>query len=152
MNSNRQTTPINAQLSFGLVTERFYETWDFYTEHLRFRTLEESDDALVLVHPSGVRLGILRHETDAANPERVSATDGRGFWLNLAVEDVEAEFEHLSKAGALVVHALGAGEHTSPSFTLRDPNGVLIFVTQETASHFWVRGEMAGEERALSRA
>ena len=149
MNSNRQITRVNAQFSFGLVTERFYETWDFYTEHLRFRTLEESDDALMLIHPSGVRLGIMRHETDGTNPERVSATDGRGFWLNLAVEDVEAEFERLRDAGAPVVPALGAGRQSSPSFTLRDPNGVLIYVTQVTASHCYVHEAMAGAESLL---
>jgi len=149
MNSNRQITRVNAQFSFGLVTERFYETWDFYTEHLGFRTLAESDDALLLIHSSGVRLGVLRHETDTENPERVSATDGRGFWLNLAVEDVDAEFERLSEAGAPVVPALGAGTQTLQSFTLRDPNGVLILVTQETASHGCGHEEMAGTESLL---
>jgi len=104
---------------------------------------------LVLVHPSGVRLGILRHETDATNPERVSATDGRGFWLNLEVEDLQAEFERLRGAGAPLVQALGPGQQTSPSFTLRDPNGVLIFVSQEMGSHSSARGELAGAERAL---
>jgi catechol 2,3-dioxygenase-like lactoylglutathione lyase family enzyme len=143
MLSKLQINPVFASFHIGLVTERFYETWDFYTERLGFRTLEESNDAVLLVHASGARLGLLRHETDETHPERVSATDGRGFWLKLEVTDVEAEFERLRGYNVPVVDALRAGPHGERSFTLRDPNGVLIFVTRQT------RPDFSSEERIV---
>jgi catechol 2,3-dioxygenase-like lactoylglutathione lyase family enzyme len=125
-----QTTPIVAPFYFGLVTARFYETWDFYTEQLGFCTIDESDDFVRLVHPSGTQLGIMRHETNEYHPELVSATDGRGFWLNLDVADVDAEFERLRETNVPVELPLEAGQRGVRSFTVRDPNGVLIRIAK----------------------
>jgi catechol 2,3-dioxygenase-like lactoylglutathione lyase family enzyme len=115
----------------GLVTAKFYETWDFYTEQLGFRTVDESDAQVRLVHPSGAQLGIMRHETHEQHAELVSATDGRGIWLNLDVADVDAEYRRLSAARVPVVQPLEAGPSGARFFTIRDPNGVLICIARE---------------------
>lgn len=112
----------------GLVTERFFETWDFYTELLGFRTLDENETHVLLMHPSGVRLEILKHETNERHAELVSATDGRGFWLNLEVEDVDAEYERLCAGGVQLVHPPENQANGRRGFTVRDPNGVLICI------------------------
>ena len=113
---------------FGLVTSKFYETWDFYTERLGFRTLDEDDHRVLLVHSSGAGLMVLRHETEEQYAELVSATDGRGFWLNLDVADVEALYQSLCEGNVAVVRPLAVGLRGSRSFTVRDPNGVLICI------------------------
>jgi predicted enzyme related to lactoylglutathione lyase len=118
---------------FGLVTAKFYETWDFYTEQLGFRTLDESDDRVRLIHASGAQLGILRHETDEQHSELVSATDGRGVWLSLEVTDIGELYEKLSHADVPIMQPLDRGPRNSESFVIRDPNGVLIFVTSASA-------------------
>lgn len=117
----------------GIVTGRFFETWDFYTEVLGFKTWEESDERVVLVHVSGARLEILRHETEESHPELVGATDGRGLWFRLEVEDVEAERRRFASIG------LGDGEPgdwrgARDVLALRDPNGVLVLVCARSAS------------------
>ncbi|MFT3782607.1 MAG: VOC family protein [Nibricoccus sp.] len=112
----------------GVVTARFFESWDFYTECLGFATIEEDDDHVVLEHVSGPRIELLRHETNERFPELVSETNGRGFWLNLEVDDVDAEFRRVCSYDIELVHAPERLSAQRRAFTLRDPNGILIRV------------------------
>lgn len=112
----------------GLVTARYYETWDFYTELLGFRTLEEMNGRVLLAHPSGARLEIILHETQDRFAELVSETDGRGFWLNLEVVDVDEEYRRLCRAGVQLVHPPENFSGGRRALTVRDPNGVLVCV------------------------
>lgn len=112
----------------SLVTGRFYETWDFYTAHLGFRTVCENDLYVHLVHPGGAQLGVLRQELDGLQPELVSATDGRGFWLTLEVPDADAEYRRLSDAGVTIVEDVEDKPWGQRQFIVRDPNGILIAI------------------------
>lgn len=113
----------------SLVTGKFYETWDFYTTYLGFRTVHESDHYVHLVHECGAQLGVLREELDGLLAELVSATDGRGFWLNLDVADADAEHDRLRKAGAEIVEPLADKPWGDRQFIVRDPNGVLVAIS-----------------------
>ncbi len=117
----------------GFVTGRYHETWDFYTEHLGFRTLFECETSVLLQHPCGVCLELLRHETNGHHAELVCATDGHGFWLNLESHDIEADFRRWCAAGLHFVQPLEARSDGRLSLTLRDPNGVLICIASPTA-------------------
>ena len=117
----------------SLVTAKFHETWEFYTEKLGFRTACECDSYVHLVHASGAQLGVLRHEIDGAYAELVSATDGRGFWINLDVADADAELARLSAAGVEVVTPLEDKPWGDRQFVVRDPNGVLISIAHRLA-------------------
>jgi catechol 2,3-dioxygenase-like lactoylglutathione lyase family enzyme len=112
----------------GLVTARFYESWDFYTTHLGFRTVQENDTYVHLQHPTGCQLALLQHETASDVPELVSATDGRGFWLGLKVEDADEMHARLVAAGVPIVTAPENKPWGERHFVVRDPNGVLIYV------------------------
>jgi uncharacterized glyoxalase superfamily protein PhnB len=114
----------------GLVTRRFYETWDFYHETLGFRTVCEWDHFVHLRHSSGAEIQILREEQDGQPAELISATDGRGFWLSLGVGDVAGEFGRLLQAGADLTTALEDKPWGARQFTVRDPNGVLVVISQ----------------------
>jgi uncharacterized glyoxalase superfamily protein PhnB len=118
----------------GLVTANFYETWDFYTTHLGFRTLVEDDVFVQLAHPAGAQLAILRHELDGPAPELVSATDGRGYWLNLDVADADAEHARLCAAGVEIVAPPTDKPWGERMFVVRDPNGVLIALAHWTGA------------------
>lgn len=122
-------TPILYGYHAGIVTAKFYETWDFYTELLGFRTIEEDDHHVLLRHPSGAGLKILRHETNEQHAELVSATDGRGFWLNLDIADVDAVHELMAASSTPGVEPLEVGPR-GRFFTVRDPNGVLIRIAR----------------------
>lgn len=112
----------------NVVTAKFFETWDFYTTHLGFRTVAEQGDYVHLVHPEGAELGVLRHEVAAHHAELVSATEGRGVWFSLNVADADAEHARLVSAGVEVVEELADKPWGDRQFLVRDPNGVLIAI------------------------
>lgn len=116
----------------NLVTAKFYETWDFYTTFLGFRTVAECGVYVHLAHPGGAQLGVLKHETDGSPVELISATDGRGFWVNLDVADADAEHERLRTAGAPIVMPPEDKPWGERMFIVRDPNGVLISIAHRS--------------------
>jgi catechol 2,3-dioxygenase-like lactoylglutathione lyase family enzyme len=110
----------------GVVTAKFYETWDFYTTHLGFRTVCECDAYVQLRHPSGAQLGVMRHELPDQFPALVSAVEGRGFWLNLNVADADAEHARMVAADVEIVSPPEDKPWGERHFVVRDPNSVLI--------------------------
>jgi len=114
----------------GVVSGRFFETWDFYTTRLGFRTLAESNTYVHLRHASGAQLAVLREETDGAPAELVSATRGRGFWLFLEVDDAASLHQDLHEGGVVAVVPLRDTAWGDRQFAVHDPNGVLIYLVQ----------------------
>jgi catechol 2,3-dioxygenase-like lactoylglutathione lyase family enzyme len=130
--------PVGEDSAFhpGIVTAKFYETWDFYTTHLGFRTLSECDAYVQLRHASGAQLGIMRHELPDQLPALVSAVEGRGFWLGVNVADADAEHARLAAAEVDIVSPPEDKPWGERHFVVRDPNGVLISVGHRlTATH-----------------
>lgn len=113
----------------SLVTARLRDSVEFYTEALGFRVLDDESRHVQLAHPSGVHLGLLRHETDGQPAELINATDGRGFWLSLRVADVDAEHRRLRALGADVDAAPEDKPWGERVLVVRDPNGVLIHLS-----------------------
>lgn len=150
MDTAAMTRTVAEVFYFGLVTAKFFETWDFYTERLGFHTLDEDDHRVLLGHPSGARLGILRHETDELHAELVGATDGRGFWLNLEVGDVDAMYASLREANVAIAQPIAAGPGGSRYFTVYDPNGVLIRIARVLPAAFVWGEELEAHESAAS--
>ena len=101
---------------------------DFYTTHLGFRTVTECGIYVQLAHPTGAQIAVLRHEVDGPVRELVSATDGRGVWLNLDVVDADAEHRRLTQAGVEIASPLEDTSWGDRQFIVRDPNGVLISI------------------------
>lgn len=128
--NNVLALPALAPFYPGIVTARFFETWDFYTTHLGFGTLHEDNRCLKLVHESGVQLAVLREETEGQPSELICAMQGRGFWLSLDVVDAAADYARLTAAGVEVASPLETTSSGERRFSLRDPNGILIFVRQ----------------------
>lgn len=112
----------------GLVTRRYAESWDFYTTHLGFRTIDERDHWVRLQHPGGAQLILLREEADETPAELVSATNGCGHWLALEVADATAEREALRADGVPVLAVPDARWWAVGSFAVQDPNGVLVII------------------------
>ncbi len=100
----------------------------FYVEHFGFRPVFESD---WYVHLTGeaaahVNLALLRfdHATIPAGFRRLAA----GTLLNFEVEDVDAEYQRLHRAGVPIVQELRSEAFGQRHFIARDPDGVLIDV------------------------
>lgn len=153
--AGRMSTPLSlpALSPFfpGIVTARFFETWDFYTTHLSFGTLHESNRELRLVHESGVQLAVLREETDGQPAELVPAATGRGFWLSLDVVDAQALYLRLLDANVEVASPLETTAGGSEKrFSVRDPNGVLIFIAQKMPQRARALAAGSGESAPLA--
>ncbi len=115
----------------GVVTSRFHETWDFYTTHLGFRTESESNCHVHLAHPGGARLTLLREEIDGLPAALTHAPDGRGFWLELPVDDVDAVHARLVAAGVAIAEPPQDRPWHERDCRFRDPNGVMIQLSHE---------------------
>lgn len=112
----------------GLVTHRFFATWDFYTERLGFRTVAESGAGVRLLHPCGAQLALMPAETGATPAELVSGADGRGFWLTLEVADADATRRGLAAVGVSAQSLPPVACWPQGSFAVSDPNGVLVVI------------------------
>lgn len=113
----------------GLVTRRFFESWDFYTTHLGFRTIEEREVWVRLLHPGGAQLALLREEAGDTPAELVGAMEGRGCWLTLEVADAAAERAALESNGVPTQPTPAAKWWRDGSFAVTDPNGLLVILT-----------------------
>ena len=117
----------------GLVTQFYYESWDFYTTHLGFRTIEEHNDWVRLMHPSGAQLILLQEEADHTPSNLVSACEGRGHWLTLEVADPAAERIVLESAGLTIDDVPSDKWWREGSYAVTDPNGVLVIITRRAS-------------------
>lgn len=118
----------------NLVTRKFYETWDFYSEILGFSTVAECGEYVHLAHPSGAQFGLLRDELDGAPAELISPAEGRGFWLSLDVADADAEHARLTDLGIEIAEPLCNRPWGERHFAVRDPNGVLVYIAHKIPS------------------
>jgi len=117
----------------GLVTRLYYESWDFYTTHLGFRTVEERNSWVRLIHPSGAQLILLEEEADHTPSGLVTACEGRGHWLTLEVADPAAERAVLESAGLTVDDVPSGKWWREGSYAVTDPNGVLVIITRRAS-------------------
>jgi catechol 2,3-dioxygenase-like lactoylglutathione lyase family enzyme len=119
---------VQAVVQHAFVTERFYQTWDFYTEILGFRTVQAEDEWVKLEHPEGGQLCIYQAETASVPEGILGQLEGRGQWLRLLVDDLEEERDRLIAAGITEegLEPLEGGGQAG--FCLRDPNGLVIQV------------------------
>ncbi len=133
----------------GLVTRLYFESWDFYTTHLGFRTVEERNAWVRLMHPSGAQLVLLQEEADHTPSELVTACEGRGLWLTLEVADVAVERNALALEGLAVQAVPSEKWWREGSFAVTDPNGVLVIIAPRASS---VRATKCESRSAISAA
>ena len=101
----------------------------FYVEHFGFRSLFDSDwyIHLQLADDEAVNLAILQGDHETIPPQ---GRGGRasGVLINFEVEDPDALYEKLQKAGLPILRTLRDEPFGQRHFITADPNGVLIDV------------------------
>jgi catechol 2,3-dioxygenase-like lactoylglutathione lyase family enzyme len=76
----------------------------FAREHLGFRTAMANEGFVSLEHPSvDLNLIFLRTGLATFKPDAIAGSAGQGTLLVFVVEDLDAEFDRMSAAGARVV-------------------------------------------------
>ncbi len=133
MNISEPLTQATGNFHPGIVTGRFVETCEFYFEHFAFTPRHVDADGALLVGPRDEHLMLLR----AANPAQPAAlrapNRGSGMWLQLVVPHPRGLSASMAEAGVEIVADPHTGADGRLSFVARDPNGVLIHITEPPA-------------------
>jgi len=98
------------------LSEKFYKKLGF--------TVEQSDDAhtFVSLHGFGIDLVSMRDEEKFAR-DSMSADKGRGLYVYINVEDVDATYEHLLAQGFAPATKPKDWPWGNREFILKDPDG-----------------------------
>lgn len=110
----------------GVVTEKLRESRDFYVRHFGFEPVFDGAWYIHLKHASGAEIAFLQpgHPTQQACFQQ--AFPGPGIWLNLEVDDVDAEHARLKFEGLPMEVDLRDEMWGERHFTVLDPNGVAV--------------------------
>lgn len=124
--------PTTSRLAVGIVSANVAASRDFYVTHLGFQAVFDSPFYVHLVRQEGgEQLGLMAPE-NTGHAEFESATNGSSIWLMLEVDDVDAEFERLSKAGLSFRESPKDQPWGDRTAVFSDPDGVLIYLTKPT--------------------
>lgn len=112
-----------------IMTRQVAATAAFYVEHLGFRKLFEADWYVHLqsMADANVNLAVLDGDHDTI-PAPARGGQVGGLLLNFEVDDVDAEYARLKRAGLPILLDLRDEAFGQRHFITADPNGVLIDV------------------------
>lgn len=122
------------RLNAGILTPKLSETKMFYTEILEFKIKFENEFYLLLQTPNGkdsLSFLLPNHPTQDSFFHR--PFEGKGMYLTIEVDDVDA-FQHALEAkGVAIKVALRDEPWGDRHFAIEDPNGIGIDIVKYTA-------------------
>lgn len=130
--SSSTITPM--QLNAGIITEQLTETKKFYQEVLGFGIRFENEWYLLLHTPGGeAAIAFLQPEHPGQHPLFRPAFAGKGVFLTIEVEDVDAEYQRIRETGVSITIPLRDEPWGDRHFAITDPNGVGIDIVKYTS-------------------
>lgn len=125
---------------------------DFYVKHFGFGVIFDSDWVVMLgdARRGRIALGFMTpdHPTNPPGPE---VFDGKGMIVTIQVEDAAADCAALKAQGVRIFYDLHDEPWGQRRFALRDPNGVIVDVVQQTQpAEGWWDKYMTAQESALT--
>lgn len=125
---------INMKMNAGIITPHLQDTRKFYTEMLGFSVVYESDWFLLLSTPdSSAQISFLQPEHPTQQPLFQEAFAGRGVYLTIEVDDVDALYRQLKAKALPIAIDLRNEPWGDRHFAVIDPNGVGIDFVKYTA-------------------
>jgi catechol 2,3-dioxygenase-like lactoylglutathione lyase family enzyme len=120
----------------GYITEKVIESRDFYTRALGCEVIYAGeDDWFVLLKLGESELGFMQPNLDFQAPIFRGAYPGKGTWITIDVEDVNAEHQRIRGLGIPLEVELRDEPWGDRHFAILDPNGIGIdFVQRDTAT------------------
>jgi len=110
-----------------LVSKKFNETINFYEDYFGFRIALEEDRLAILQLKDDPKVCLSVYDIKYAS-EGIKPVSG--LVLNVPCKDVQAVYEQLYMEGLEMHKELGHDFRGNHHFIVRDPNGVLINVTE----------------------
>jgi catechol 2,3-dioxygenase-like lactoylglutathione lyase family enzyme len=133
LNSNAQK-PFQMKMNAGIVTEKLSETKKFYSDYLNFGVSFENDFYLLMHTPDGqAEISFLLPNHPSQQPLFHDPFTGRGMYLTIEVDDVDAFYRELKKKGAEIKIELRDEPWGDRHFAVEDPNGVGIDIVEYSA-------------------
>jgi len=126
--NRRAAVPFNA----GIITPKLAETRAFYVDKLGFAVVFENDFFLLLAG-FGDQISFLQPGHASQAPVFRPAFEGRGVYLTIDVEDVDAQHRRLKSNGVPIEVDLRDEPWGDRHFAVVDPNGVGIDFVRYTA-------------------
>jgi catechol 2,3-dioxygenase-like lactoylglutathione lyase family enzyme len=115
------------KLNAGIITSRLAESKAFYTQILNFGVSFENDFYLLLHTPDhSAELSFLLPDHPSQQPLFQPAFQGRGVYLTIEVDEVDALYERIKAKGVPIKIDLRDEPWGDRHFAIEDPNGVGI--------------------------
>lgn len=115
------------KLNAGIITEKLAESKAFYQDVLGFGVSFEND-FYVLMHTPGhsAEFALLAADHPSQKPVFQTAYTGKGAYLTIEVDNVDAEYERIRALGVSPVFELRDEPWGDRHFAIVDPNGLGI--------------------------
>lgn len=107
----------------GIVTSKISESKEFYTEKLGF-SVKFENEWFLLVERGGRELAFMSPGLEFQNEIFRGEFGGKGIWLTVEVESVEAEYEKIKNLNVPLAVELRTEEWGETHFSVVDPNGI----------------------------
>jgi len=122
------------KLNAGILTEKLAESKAFYAENLGFGTTFENEVYLLMHTPgreSEISFLLPNHPTQ--NPFFHQAFAGKGMYLTIEVENVDAIYEKIKDKGIEIKVEIRDEPWGDRHFAIEDPNGIGIDIVKYTS-------------------
>ncbi|MHB1328923.1 MAG: VOC family protein [Gemmatimonadales bacterium] len=116
----------------GVITELVAESRDFYVRLFGCTVIFDSD-WFVLLSLGGGELGFLKPDLPTQSKPFRAAYPGRGMWITIDVDDVDAQHVRLVSLGIPIEVPIRTEEWGERHFVIRDPNGIGVDIVTRGA-------------------
>ena len=114
-------------MNAGIVTPLFKETKDFYISVLNFEIVYENEFYILMRAPgSKDHISFLQPDHPSQKPIFQPAFGGKGVYLTIEVEDLEAEYNRIKGLGIAIEIEPRDEPWGERHFAIVDPNGIGI--------------------------
>ncbi|GAB3904909.1 VOC family protein [Larkinella knui] len=122
------------KLNAGIITDKLAETKAFYQTVLNFGITFENDFYLLLHTPNQqAELSFLLPNHPSQQPVFQKPFAGKGVYLTIEVDDVDAEYEHIRSLNVPIEIELRDEPWGDRHFAIVDPNGIGIDIVRYNA-------------------
>ena len=121
------------KLNAGIITENLKETKKFYTEVLDFGVSFENDFYILLHTPNqAAEISFLQPDHPSQKPIFQSAFQGKGVYLTIEVDNVDAIYKQLKEKGVQMEINIRDEPWGDRNFSIVDPNGIGLDIVTYT--------------------
>lgn len=121
------------KLNAGIITEKIQETKDFYSNVLGFGLSFENEFYLLMHTPNNsAEISFLLPNHPSQNPLFQNPYSGKGAYLTIEVEDVDAYYKKIKAEGIPIILEIKDEAWGDRHFAIVDPNGLGIDIITYT--------------------